>query len=247
MPPVFFFGFLAIVVSIIIFVFQRKTKSLCYAITANMPLVNSDDDIDNGISLIRNGEIIDKARIISLVIKNNGNKYISKDDYTGDISFYVSNVSSVIFAKIIDSNPSDIFIKNSSEIKIHHDSFFIEPLLLNPGDSLTIKLITQGGDGEADVSIAARIAGVREIKKTSQGKIENRNIDLIVASVLSVFPIAYFYLASISINEFFNDAPYRLTTWIEAMRDIIKFLLVLGICLFTYSHYEKIRKIILNK
>lgn len=88
---------------------------------------------------------------------NNGEKPVPSADFETPIEIVATNKARIVRTSVTKASPEDLVPSISTE----EAAVKIKPLLFNPGDSLTIAILTSG-DQPAFVS-RARIAGIRSV------------------------------------------------------------------------------------
>ncbi|WP_336992643.1 hypothetical protein [Bacillus toyonensis] len=151
----FVIGIIALCVTIYIYRKNIKKKILSYEIISSAPLITEKH---NKVRIyVDDLEIKTILHVVILNIVSIGNEAIKTSDFETDISISITkggNQSKVLDAEIYKNHPEDL----QSEI-YNHDSgkqLGIKPLLLNPKDELTLKLLVSDYD---DIRLSSRIAG----------------------------------------------------------------------------------------
>ena len=153
---------LSVIVTITIFYKNRKLKSLCYNILTNTPLLTIDEGLEGKIKIYYLEEPsvekpIKNLSVIILKFFNNGNEPIKSSDFESlesndvekSIKISFGQNMNVLSAEQIDSSPKKI----NATLNYSADQVYIEPLLLNPNDSITIKILLTGNDKIDDVNV----------------------------------------------------------------------------------------------
>ncbi|TPF18445.1 hypothetical protein [Priestia megaterium] len=125
-------------IAITIYFKNKKTKQLSWDIYSWSPIVTKlNHDIKIYYKDIK--EITDDLNMVLIKFKNTGNEPIKKDDFENDL-----------FLKLLDSKVYDVNVSETKPeglpIEVYKDEnevvIGIKPLLLNPKDEFTIKLLT---------------------------------------------------------------------------------------------------------
>jgi len=139
---------------------MRRKKSLFFYVSSSTNLLSIHDEakFDDKLRIFYEDKVVDNVFLVVTKITNNGNTPIDEDDFKEPIQIETNDTGTILSAQIIDTNPPDIKVrigKRKSQVSIY-------PLLLNPGDSINIKLIINNFD--KITSVTSRIRGVKNIE-----------------------------------------------------------------------------------
>ncbi len=148
---------IAIGVPYLLWKVDLQSKSIALRIISSTPLQIAKSPID-GLKLMLDGNAIDDAYLSTLEIQNDGSKPVLAADFESPIQITSSNKIVILRAQIAERKPESL----PAQLEIKADSVFLRPLLMNPGDSTVITIVSSGG--AAKWTPLARIAGVNEIK-----------------------------------------------------------------------------------
>lgn len=150
----------AIVLGVVLFRLQRRRKELRYRVLSQSRVVSMEAQGPEDVVMMRGGERIPDVHLVMLELVNSGNQPIIPDDYHYPLQINLGEGAEVLTADQVDSKPKGIAA--SPSITESLETVRVDAVLLNPGDSFTLKfLVTQYG-GTLDV--AAHIVGVKEIR-----------------------------------------------------------------------------------
>lgn len=171
---------LAIAVSIYLFVKQRQRKRLTYGITIT-ELVSVHGDAEDKIELFYEHEIVERVHLVEVTLKNTGNVAIPASDYEVPISVGLGEGSNVLTMEVVHTEPPDLkarleFVKVPGTQGQNVDEGLegtvtkvtLKPLLLNPGDKLTIKILVADFVGAPELE--HRIIGVSRLNNAADPK-----------------------------------------------------------------------------
>jgi len=153
-----FFGFVAIVISIIVYFAQRRNKRLAYEIFSQTSVINTTDEVAGKIQILFEGKPVKKVHLLVIKIANIGNVPITKNDYERAVSLNFSENVQILSNEISSTYPENL----KAEIDIIENSIIVKPILLNGGDALTIKTLISEYDEK--IVIDGRIVGVKTIE-----------------------------------------------------------------------------------
>ncbi|HEU0004313.1 MAG TPA: hypothetical protein VFQ36_25650, partial [Ktedonobacteraceae bacterium] len=209
-----------IFVALVIYQLQRNRKKLAYKIISNTPIFSIHNEVSGRMKVLFDDKPVKDARIVVLKIWNSGNMPIRSDDFDKNnpvklkfgnrISTINRSIADILDFDVLDAVPDTI--KSRITLKKSQGELFLEPLLLNSKDSMTLKVVLTGSDGE--VSVDARIAGVNQIRADNKFEFSGKmrvipqilpgiTFSLIVCLILTIF--TYF-----TDKTFWNDLPQAL-------------------------------------
>lgn len=157
------FAVLAVLVTIIIFFVQRKTKKLSFEITSNTQLLGVKDEIQGKVQVLYEGKEVKNVHLLTVKITNSGNQSISSSDYERPLSIEVSSESKILTHEVVDQEPTNLGVS----IDVRENEIIVAPTLLNEKDSFSIKALVSDFDGKANID--GRINGVKSITQFKEG------------------------------------------------------------------------------
>lgn len=177
---------IALIVPVLLFIKGKNHKELSYEIISNTPLITSDEEIRKKIKIVfEDEEIKEDVSLVLVRIVNTGNVSIKQEEFIENIVIGGDGEFKVFTAELKETSPSNI------KVEINNDAnnmglIFISPLLLNPKDEMTLKLLIASYENELKVS--SRIVGIREIIKVKE-KTSSKVISLVLVInlVLAIF------------------------------------------------------------
>lgn len=143
------------------FVLQQKKRRLNYQVLFNRPLVRVESGYESRLDINFDGKPAKSLSWVALRIINAGNVPIEASHFAKPIVITTPQGASML----------DVTIKGAGDVEASwakyeledgRDAVEIAPLLLNEGDSIGIDFLVAG---EADVSVSARVSGVKEVKR----------------------------------------------------------------------------------
>jgi len=149
--------------------------------------------------LIDESEMLAPALTI-LTIKNNGSSPIRSDDFESDIEIIFEGTTKLIRASIIKTQPEGL----KASISVKGSKAYLAPILLNPDDSVTINMLSEGLP--ETVSTRSRIAGIKDIKTGEpEGKKESQKRSYIRLAAAFTVAIALTAIYDIAIAAIFGS------------------------------------------
>ena len=160
-----------------------EIKSLSYVIVSKSPLILAEEKNEDLVVKFK-GEKVSDPYLTVIKITNTGETPIRSEDFESPIKISLGNDINILSKNIVEKSPDSLLIKAT----ISNKSLLIDPTLLNPSDSFTIKLITS--NNEPDIYVSARISGIKEITT-----IQDNNTELLL--VKNVFYLIWVVLIGI--------------------------------------------------
>ena len=158
---------LAIVPPIAIwYFFQREQRGLEVILVASVPVISLEKQFSEGIEIKYRSTSISSLHVLDISVKNSGNRSIQRSDFDSPLS--------LVFAGTILSPTQVISVRPSSlpvrVVQQSPESLSVEPLLLNSGDSFTIRTYLIDQKSQRDpVRVNGRISGIKDIVLTRAG------------------------------------------------------------------------------
>lgn len=148
------FPAITLFVSIFIYYKSRTTKKLSYKVITDEPLLTVDEELQGKIRILYENNPIEDISLLIIKFFNDGNEPIKSDDFEEPVTIFFSPNVGVLSAELTDTNPSTI----EAKLILKDDMVIIEPLLLNKGDTITIKMLLTGSKLECHILSHANIA-----------------------------------------------------------------------------------------
>jgi hypothetical protein len=178
----------AIVVPIIVSRLERRKKSLAYEILANTSLISIRDEIKDELQILFRGKPAESLHLILVKIINNGNVPIVPTDHIRPLSLSLGGMAEIHAVEVIESHPE----KLEASVQVNENEIVLEPLLLNNGDWITLKVLATGLTDTPHVS--ARIIGVQSVRRVSSSNVIRVGVPMRLIRFVLVF-ITFSYLA----------------------------------------------------
>jgi hypothetical protein len=201
---------LALVIIIITIIFsskQRKKKKLAYNIITNTPVLSINEELNTNLEVLFNKSPVKNLQLLIIKLLNTGNTEICKEDFEEPISVNFSENMELLSIEFINKTPSNLDPHGQYSKK----RFSINPMLLNSGDSLTIKFLIN--NYKKLPKIEGRIKGVKSIEKQ---KPTYQFFMIFAVLILTGITISDFVFKT---DKTFLDV--RITTWIALLGVIL--------------------------
>lgn len=178
-PPVIV-GIMAIAVTVVLFVLQRRKKSLSYEILSSTPLLKPQEELKGRLQILFDSKPVADVYLLLIRISNTGNMPIMADDFERPLSVELGPEARILTLDVSEKRPESLKpVARPKEGGI----IMVEPLLLNGGDSFILKVIVSQYDSEK-FEIDGRIAGVREIREPPEKYLQGIAMVVVGAALL---------------------------------------------------------------
>jgi hypothetical protein len=154
-------GAAGITVAILVYRWQRERRTLHFEMLSDNALLGRDHREVAGLQLLYNGQPVKDPHILRIRFVNTGNKEIRPEDFKLPVGVKASTAN-VLVADVIDSSSPDM----DPRLHTSDGEAWFEPLLLNPGDSVTVQIMY---DSEDQFRVRGRVAGIKEIQPLEKG------------------------------------------------------------------------------
>jgi hypothetical protein len=152
----------AISTTVLLFLIGRRRKSLSYMVSDTRVLGVHEAVNPSRVEIRFDGVPVTDVHLVIITVNNTGNEPIRVADFERALRFGWAEPVRILAAEVVEVSPESL----QPTIKAGASEIVLEPLLLNAGDWLRIKtLINQVGK----LSVDARIAGIKRIRKTIGG------------------------------------------------------------------------------
>jgi len=154
-----------IILGMILYLLQRRRKELGYRVVSHTRLVSVEAEVEDEVAIVYRGEPVRDVHLVVVEVVNWGNQPIVPDAYERALCVELGTGARVISVDEVGSKPEGIQV--STSVHESRDKVTINPLLLNAGDSFTLKVLVSGYSGA--VTVAGRVVGVKEIRTLLEG------------------------------------------------------------------------------
>lgn len=194
----------------------KDFKNIEYAVLSESTITGLGMELDDWpeIKILYKDEELNDAGFIKIKIENNGTLPITKEDFQKPISIEFNKESVVLGYRKVSSYPEELTIEGNIEAY----TLTIEPLLLNPDDSITLEIFVKGKIKLE--SLSGRVTGVNSIKEAVRVNREGLYIELIVedthigisrhARIFKLNTLSLFLVATILLTASFVSKSFRM-------------------------------------
>jgi hypothetical protein len=153
---------IAIAISILVFKLQRKRKRLSYNIVIDTPLLSVREDIEGKLKITYQRKRVKNIRLVEINFSNTGNVPITTSDYERPLKVCYGDAASILTAEISNVEPSNLCATITSDT----NSYTISPVLLNPKDSISVRVLLS--DYDRNFTIDTRIIGIFKVQPVDE-------------------------------------------------------------------------------
>jgi hypothetical protein len=154
--------FWAVVVTLALWLldrWRRDRKKLTYDILTNAPVVSVQKDVRQDIRVLYKDQPVAAVNLFVLRLANEGNTDFAKQDFEEPITFKAADGDRILAAEVVKVDPPNL----KPTLMYTEADATLAPMLLNHGESVTLKFVTSGAGQE--LTVAGRIKGVSRIKR----------------------------------------------------------------------------------
>lgn len=148
-----------VVVTTLLLWMQHRRKALSYEIISRTPLLSVEEEVKGKLQILFDGKSVQDVYLVVVRIINTGNVSIESADYEDPVNLSFGENCLILTTDISKTN----FKSLRASTNIEKTKVVLAPVLLNKGDSITIKMLISHFDNEIEVD--GHIAGVKSIRK----------------------------------------------------------------------------------
>lgn len=128
-----------------IYLLQRARKEIAYGLLSSRRLISLSSDLRDRVAITLDGKSVEDVHLLIVGIKNSGNVPILESDFLYSPSIRAENGTEFISAEISKVHPSNL----QPSLKLYPDRLEVAPLLLNPGDYISVQALASGPSPKA--------------------------------------------------------------------------------------------------
>ncbi len=167
-----------IIISIYLYYLQKTKKSLAYDVLIDSPLLSTKDGLESRVQILFDNKVVQNVSVFAVKISNDGNVPILAADFAEPLCILFGDNAKILEAEVFECYPTSL----KPKIIIQKNNITLEPLLLNSGDSITLKLVLSKEKKSFEAN--ARIVGV---SKLSEGSVSNKYLFYTVIGLAIAF------------------------------------------------------------
>lgn len=201
-----------IAVSLVLWILNLRTKELSYEITARTPLISVKEEVQDKIQISFQGQPVDDVHLVVIKIANSGNVPIRSSEFEGKFAITLAGDMNVLLAEVLETKPASLLERCRVDDNIvpliagvNKGEVPLRPLLLNPRDSITIKMLVSPAPNS--VQLGAHIEGIASIKQARERSL----VPIVLTNVGSfIMAVSLFFLepSALMSNAMFQYLPY---------------------------------------
>lgn len=138
--------------------FDLQSRALSISSSSSTALTPASPHVAADLRVSLAGRTLEAPYSTIIEISNSGSKPILATDIEGNIDLKVVGESKLVQAQVIDKRPRSL----APTLTTSGQTASVQPLLLNPGDQITVAILTE--NGKPTLLPRARIAGVPDIE-----------------------------------------------------------------------------------
>lgn len=154
------FSVAAIIVSFAIYRWQLQKPAFTYLVKSAYPLLKSTEELHGRLSVQVDGVAVRNIDVMFIEFQNPGNRPIARTDFDVPVSITFKPPVRIISAVVDTESPRNLGVN----IGVEEQQVTVTPMLLNPGDGFTLKLLLSSDS--LKYAISGRIVGVKQISET---------------------------------------------------------------------------------
>lgn len=154
------FSISAIIVSFAIYRWQLQKPAFTYLVKSAYPLLKSTEELHGRLSVQVDGVAVRNIDVMFIEFQNSGNRPIARTDFDVPVSIAFKPPVRIISAVIDTESPKNLGVN----LGVEEQQVTITPMLLNPSDGFTLKLLLSSDS--LKYAISGRIVGVKQISET---------------------------------------------------------------------------------
>jgi hypothetical protein len=178
---------LALCVTVALFLVGRRRKRLSYSVSDTRVLGVHEAVNPSRVQILFDGTPVTEVRLLIITVNSWGNEPIRVDDFERPLRFSWPEPARILNAEVAEASPESL----QPKIKVGANEIVVDPLLLNPGDWLRMKILINQG---TKISVDGRVVGVKRITVAAPGmgapdKTPRRFLEMAVVLVLTLFVV----------------------------------------------------------
>src|SRR5271157_1070525 len=152
-------GIGALMVAIIAVFVQRRRKELSYEVLSNSPVLSVREEIEGKLVILFEQQPVKGVQLLEVKLMNSGNQPITSSDFEAPVALEFGEKSRILTGEVTDTATEGL----TASISVEQSHISLNPLLLNGGDSITIRVLV--ANYEKPPTVGGRVVGVSRIRK----------------------------------------------------------------------------------
>jgi hypothetical protein len=177
------FSVAAIIVTFAIHRWQLQKSAFTYLVKSAYPLLKSTEELQGRLSVQVDNIAVRNIDVMFIEFQNSGNRPIARTDFDVPVSIAFKPPVRIISAVLDAESPQDLGVS----LQVEEQQVTIIPMLLNPNDGFTLKLLLSSDS--LKYAVSGRIVGVKQIEEL---KPSNSSVRLLFALVFCLIGFVLF-------------------------------------------------------
>jgi hypothetical protein len=170
----------AICVTVGLFLTGRRRKRLSYSLSDTRVLGVHEAVNPSRVQILFDGAAVTEVRLLIITVNNWGNEPIRVDDFERPLRFSWPEPARILTAEVAEVSPESL----QPTINTGVSEIVVDPLLLNPGDWLRIKILI---NQVTKISVDARVVGLKRITVASSIGTSDKKFRALMAMLVGAF------------------------------------------------------------
>ena len=152
-------GIGALMVAIVAIFVQRRRKELSYEVLSNSPVLSVQEEIEGKLVILFEQQPVKAVQLLEVKLANSGNQPITSSDFETPITLEFGEKSKILTGEVTGTATEGLM----ASISVEQCHIALNPLLLNRGDSVTIRVLV--ANYEKPPTVGGRVVGVSRIRR----------------------------------------------------------------------------------
>jgi hypothetical protein len=145
-------------IGVAIYSLQKPSKRFAFEIISRTTLLTVREELESKVQVLYDGSPVQSLTVFLVRVWNAGSEPIRSSDFERPLSFSAAAPAQILTVATAAVLPESL----TPELVFEAHSLTLAPMLLNPGDSLTLKILVK--DASASLKPDARIVGVTRLQ-----------------------------------------------------------------------------------
>lgn len=150
---------LALIATVVIYRRQQQNPALAWQVLSTTPLLSVGNELRSRIKILLDDQPVDQVHLILLRLINMGTGAIRPTDFERPLCFAFGMTTIILNGEVTKASDPSL----QATIALSVDELRVDPVLLNGGDWIEIKVLVTQYDGP--IKVDGRIAGVKQIQR----------------------------------------------------------------------------------
>ena len=149
-------GIATILITIWTVYVQRNQKRIMYQVISDAPIASINKVVKDRVKILFDGNPVEDMDLLVLKVWNPGRIAVRRDDFDEPITFEFEG-RKVVGSDVLSTDPDQLINPNDAKtfLTISTESVRLQKLLLNPKETINLKVLLTGSQGK--INVRARI------------------------------------------------------------------------------------------